>query len=188
MKVIPKNIVYFQSYNKYNPNIINNFKTKSVINELGVDISSRAEFPINLLSNFADTNFQLDGVNIKSMEGFLQSLKTSDPDKQLQICSLSGLRAKGVGKKLNKLRNYDFKHLYWNGKKYNRETQEYNDLLKRAYKARYYADENFRFALEYTENRILKHSLGGDDIKRTLLTENEFVQILMQLRDKKGAI
>ena len=41
--------------------------------ELGIDISSRSEFPINILSNFTETNFVLDGVNINSMEGFLQT-------------------------------------------------------------------------------------------------------------------
>ena len=83
------------------------------------------------------------------MEGFLQSLKTSDRELQARICSLDGLRAKGMGKKLNKIRNYDFKHLFWNGKRYNRESKEYQDLLNRAYKARYDADDDFRFALEY---------------------------------------
>ena len=45
------------------------------VSELGINISSRAEFPINVLSNFAPTNFELDGVPVYSMEGFLQSLK-----------------------------------------------------------------------------------------------------------------
>lgn len=188
MKIIPKKIINIQktSYAS-SPNFVKMEQIPDV-SELGIDISSRAEFPINVLSNFANTNFELDGVRVSSMEGFLQSLKTSDRELQARICSLDGLRAKGMGKKLNKIRNYDFKHLFWNGKRYNRESKEYQDLLNRAYKARYDADDDFRFALEYTENRILKHSLGGKDPKRTLLTENEYTKILTKLRDCKGLI
>ena len=152
--------------------------------EIGIDISSRSEFPINILSNFAETKFVLDGIEIKSMEGFLQSLKTPDVEMQKKICSEVGSKAKGYGKKLNKKRNYDFIHLYWNGKRYNRLSKEYRNLLERAYRAKYEADDDFRFALEYTEGRVLKHSLGSKDNTRTLLTEKEFVDILMNLRDK----
>lgn len=163
-------------------NNIPKFESEDKI-ELGIDISSRSEFPINILSNFTETNFVLDGVNIKSMEGFLQSLKTPDLEMQKKICSEYGTKAKGYGKKLNKKRNYDFKHLYWNGKRYNRQSKEYIELLNKAYSARYEADSDFRFALEYTKGRALKHSIGGKDNTRTLLTEQEFVGILTQLRD-----
>ena len=114
----------------------------------------------------------------------MQSLKTPDIEMQKKICSEVGSKAKGYGKKLNKKRNYDFIHLYWNGKRYNRLSKEYRNLLERAYRAKYEADDDFRFALEYTEGRVLKHSLGGKDNTRTLLTEKEFVDILMNLRDK----
>ena len=43
-------------------------------------------------------------------------------------------------------------------------------------------DENFRFALEYTKEYKLKHSIGGKDPARTLLTEEEFISILNSLR------
>ena len=75
--------------------------------EFGIEVSSRAEFPYNMLSNFAPTNFVFDGVQINSIEGFLQSLKTKDIAKQKQICSLVGVKAKGAGKKLNKIRKND---------------------------------------------------------------------------------
>ncbi len=188
MKIIPKKIINVQkSSYASSPNFVK-MEPSCDVSELGINISSRAEFPINVLSNFAPTNFELDGVPVYSMEGFLQSLKTSDRELQARICSLDGLKAKGMGKKLNKIRNYDFKHLFWNGKRYNRESKEYRELLNRAYKARYDADDDFRFALEYTENRILKHSLGGKDPKRTLLTEDEYTEILTKLRDNKGLI
>lgn len=150
--------------------------------ELGYDISSHSEYPINVLSNFEPTSFELDGVQINSIEGFLQSLKTHDVNLQKEICKLTGTKAKGMGKKLNKVRNYKFGTLYWNGKQINRKSPEYINLLKRVYKARFEADKEFRFALEYTKGRVLKHSLGGKDPDRTLLTEDEFTGILMDLR------
>ena len=149
---------------------------------LTLDISSHSEYPVNILSNFSDTNFKIDGVTIKSMEGFLQSLKTPNKKEQEYICSLDGLSAKGIGKKLNKKRNYDFKNLYWNGQRINRNSEEYQKLIKRAYEERFIQDEDFRFALEYTKEYELKHSLGGKNPKNTLLTEQEFITILDILR------
>lgn len=154
--------------------------------EFGIDINSRSEFPYYILSNFSDTNFELDGVQINSMEGFLQSLKVKDPDIQKEICLMDGKHAKGMGKKQNKKRNYDFKHLWWQGQKIDRESEQYQDLLKRAYKARYDADEDFQFALEWSKGRVLRHSIGETDPKRTLLTQNEFCSILTELRDNDG--
>ena len=183
MKIISNNIINNIGKNKINDekSLINNNETDNCT--LGIEISSRAEFPYNILSNFSPTSFVLDGVVINSIEGFLQSLKVSDKNLQQEICKLSGIKAKGIGKKLNKKRNYDFKHLYWQGKHISRFSPEYYNLLERAYEERFKADENFRFALEYTENRILRHSIGEKDKARTLLTEKEFVGILTKLRD-----
>lgn len=175
-----KNFLYDKAsvINKINRILRNTGSTERVT----LDINSRAEFPINVLSNFTETNFTFDGVRIKSIEGFLQSLKTSDPKKQRDICLLSGIKAKGVGKKLDKERNYDFKNLYWQGKKINRNSETYQILLKEIYKKRFEKDETFRFALEYTQNYKLTHSIGCKDPKRTLLSENEFINTLEGLR------
>lgn len=151
-------------------------------NKVKLDITSHSEYPINLLSNFAETDFIFDGIKIKSMEGFLQSLKTNSTEAQEYICQLNGLQAKGMGKKLNKQRNYDFQNLYWRGKLINRNSEEYQNLLKKVYFARYQQDDNFRFALEYTKNYTLTHELGGTNPKRTLLTQEEFINNLNVLR------
>ncbi len=148
-----------------------------------LEISSHSEYPVNVLSNFADTDFIFDGVKIKSIEGFLQSLKEKDPQKQKEICALDGLRAKGMGKKLNKQRNYDFKNLYWQGKSIDRFSKDYQDLLNAVYNARFNNDSDFRFALYYTKNYDLGHSIGCKDKKHTILTENEFINILKNLRE-----
>ena len=58
-----------------------------------IEIRAKAPFPAGALSNFAVHAFTLDGVKIKSMEGFLQSLKFADIVEQADICLLAGARA-----------------------------------------------------------------------------------------------
>ena len=149
-----------------------------------VDISSRAEYPINILSNFAPTRFSLDGVEIGSMEGFLQSLKVRDISEQRRICLMDGHDAKGIGKKMNRRHLFNPNLLHWDGKTYNRHSAEYLELLNRAYQARFDADADFRFALEYTLDKTLAHSIGGKSPYITILTEQEFVNILCGLRNQ----
>ena len=39
-----------------------------------VDIKANGKYPANILSNFAKTGFEIDGVKVASIEGFLQAL------------------------------------------------------------------------------------------------------------------
>ena len=59
-----------------------------------IDIWSHSEYPTNVLSNLCSNPFRFDGVLCGSMEGFLQSLKQQDKDKQRQICAKKGRNAK----------------------------------------------------------------------------------------------
>ena len=59
-----------------------------------VDIWSKSSYPSDVLSNLCSNGFRFDGVVCGSMEGFLQSLKQKDKDKQRQICSMKGKNAK----------------------------------------------------------------------------------------------
>lgn len=64
-----------------------------------MDIGSGTGYPSAALSNFAPHSFVIDGVECASMEGFLQSLKFSDPEMQKHVCTLVGKKAKFKGKK-----------------------------------------------------------------------------------------
>ena len=64
-----------------------------------MDIGSGSGFPSGTLSNFAPHPFVIDGVECNSMEGFLQSLKFSNPEMQKEVCKLVGKAAKFKGKK-----------------------------------------------------------------------------------------
>jgi hypothetical protein len=112
------------------------------------------------------------------MEGFLQSLKFCNPAIQEEVCKLVGVAAKFKGKKKKWWRTQT---LYWQGKEYNRHSQEYQDLLDRAYDA-LAKNQGFRDALIASQNAHLTHSIGKSDPHRTILTSREFCSRLTNLR------
>ena len=143
-----------------------------------MDISSGSAYPANALSNFAPHPFVVDGVECASMEGFLQSLKFKTEEMQREICKLVGRKAKFRGKKKNWKRS---QILYWKREEINRHSQEYQDLLDRAYAA---LGENsgFRRALLASGDAVLTHSMGKTSSRETVLTQAEFCSRLRKLR------
>ena len=151
-----------------------------------MDIGSGNGWPSSALSNFAAHPFEIDGVKCNSMEGFLQSLKFSNPEMQKEVCLLVGKTAKFKGKNKKWWRTQT---LYWQGKEIARESEEYQNLLNRAYDA-LAQNSDFRRALVMTGNATLTHSIGKIKKTETVLTRQEFCSRLMNLREriKKGEI
>lgn len=233
-----------------------------------LNIKARGAFPANVLSNFSNTNFVFDGVHIKSLEGFLQSLKIENPQQQAAICQMSGFEAKKASKSFKRNKNnimlfwegktfrkdspefkkllnavlkaktnstadssfefagkkiasvnafllalkeqnpiqqtqilqlskdnlktaaqqvklvYDDRVLYWQGKKIPRNSQEYKNLLKRIFSARFNHDINFRNALRAAKNYLLVHTIGKTSTSDTILTEKEFIGLLKEMQSK----
>jgi hypothetical protein len=73
--------------------------------------------------------------------------------------------------------------LYWLGKPIKRESQEYQDLLDRAYQAMFDQSDSFRRALKASGNSTLTHSMGRTSPKETVLTVREFCSRLTKLRN-----
>lgn len=144
-----------------------------------MDIGSKCGYPQSSLSNFAPHPFMFDGVLCNSMEGFLQSLKFKNPDMQEYVCALVGLKAKMKGR--NK-KWWKKQILWWKGNPIARHSQEYQDLLDRAYEA-LATNTGFQKALLATGNATLTHSIGKNDPSRTVLTEREFCSRLMKIRE-----
>lgn len=144
-----------------------------------MDIGSSNGYPSSALSNFAPHPFVFDGVEIASMEGFLQSLKFSNVEMQKHVCTLVGRAAKFKGSNKKWYRNQT---LYWQGKEFKRDSKEYQILLNRAYNALYQQNEGFRKALEASKPGILTHSIGKTNENETVLTQSEFCGRLMKLR------
>ena len=144
-----------------------------------MDIGSGHGYPADALSNFAPHPFVLDGIECNSMEGFLQSLKFSNPDMQREVCKLVGRAAKFKGKNKNW---YVKQVLYWQGKEIPRDSDEYQMLLDRAYIAMATQNRGFQCALLATQNSVLTHSIGKTKTNETVLTRSEFCSRLTKIR------
>ena len=145
-----------------------------------MDVGSKHGYPASALSNFSPHPFVIDGIQCSSMEGWLQSLKFSNPEMQKHICTLVGYAAKKSGKHKNWQRNQT---LYWQGVEYDRQGDEYQKLLDRAYEAMA-VNDSFRRALLASGDAVLTHSMGRTNSKETILTQSEFCGRLMRLRER----
>ena len=144
-----------------------------------VDIWSKSDYPADVLSNLCSNGFRFDGMVCGSMEGFLQSLKQKDKDKQRQICSMKGKNAKkmaSTGWQTDQI-------VWWKGVAIDRQSEEYGQLVRRAYQEMFEQNERFRTALMSTRGQILYHSRGESNPFKTILTEDELCTILTELRD-----
>lgn len=145
-----------------------------------MNIGSGNSYPSNSLSNFAPHGFTIDGIECASMEGFLQSLKFSGVEMQEHVCTLVGIKAKRKGAKK---RWQTTQTLYWRGVEIKRDSQEYQDLLDRAFNA-LATNNGFKKALIASGNATLKHSIGRTKINETVLTIKEFCGRLTRIRAK----
>lgn len=146
-----------------------------------MDIRAGGGWPAGALSNFAPHPFVLDGVRCASMEGFLQSLKFSNPDMQEAVCGLAGAAAKKKGAKKDWRRDG---RLHWRGRVLDRFGLEYQELLDRAYTALSVQSGSFRRALAACRGRSFEHSLGKRKESETVLTAREFTSRLAAARDR----
>ena len=149
-----------------------------------MDIGSKAGYPASALSNFSPHPFVIDGVQCVSMEGFLQSLKFSNPQMQEHVCTLVGMAAKRKGAKKNWKRTQT---LYWRDAEIDRHGEAYQHLLDRAYEAMAAQSAGFRKALLASGDATLTHSRGERDAKQTVLTVREFCSRLVALRERVRA-
>lgn len=145
-----------------------------------MDIGSGNGYPAASLSNFAPHGFVIDGIECASMEGFLQSLKFSSPDMQVEICKLVGKAAKTRGASKNWRQKQT---LYWKGKAYKRDSEEYQKLLDKAYN-QLAKNEGFKKALLATGDATLTHSKGKKKMSETVLTTKEFTSRLTKIRER----
>ena len=150
------------------------------IKESIMDIGSGTKYPAGALSNFSPHPFEIDGVKCNSMEGLLQSLKFESVEMQEHVCTLVGIKAKSKGRKKKWFRTQT---LHWRGTVMPRDSQEYQDLLDRAYDA---LAENTKFqkALLASGDAVLKHSIGKKSKNETVLTKREFCSRLTTIRER----
>ena len=144
-----------------------------------LDIFSDGLYPSNVLSNMCSNGFRFDGIVCGSMEGFLQSLKRKELDKQRQICSMWG----GNARKLIVTSWQTDQIVRWKGKAIDRQCMDFTALVHKAYNSMFEQSERFRTALMATRGMTLYHTKGESNPHKTILTEQEFCGILTELRE-----
>lgn len=145
--------------------------------DVPIDIHSGFRYPSGALSNFVNYPFEFYGHRVESMEGFLQGLRYQCPEEQKSVWLLIGMDAK---KKSNrKIKNHT---LYYQGRPMHRLSTEYMTVVKSGYFKMASQNEPFRKALIDTRGRPLRHTVGKSDPLETILTEQEFVSILNEIR------
>lgn len=150
-----------------------------------VNISSKGKYPGDILSNMRSNKFTFDDVSCGSMEGFLQSLKCEDVSHQQDVCGLKGNEARRAATS----QWQRDQRLWWKGQPIDRQSEEFQALVRRAYAALFEQNTHFRMALMSTKGKKLYYLNGRKDPHKTILTAQEFCQILTELRtqneDKK---
>lgn len=132
------------------------------------------------LSNLYPYKFTMDDATFESWEGFIQSLKTPNPDKKAELWKLHGYWAWKNGQGINW---WDEQTLYWKHP-IKRESKEYTELITRSYDMLFEQNEDFRKALEESLPYKLDHSKGKTNKTQTLLTKKEYIYQMERLRKK----
>lgn len=146
-----------------------------------LDISSDSTDPRAVaLSNFTAQSFYIDGIPCNSMEGFLQSLKVSDPMLQANLCQLVGKHARQVGQQYNGWKKDQF--LYWQNRVYPRISPQYDSLLNDVYEQVSKQCPDWTAALKASYPLQLTHTIGKTNPHDTVLTANQFCYILTNIR------
>ena len=143
-----------------------------------IDIGFNKTYPGSMLSNFAANSFVFEDVACASMEGLLQSFKFPNTNTQILVCSMVGHSAKLAGFKQHWQKKQE---LYWNGIIYKRHSNDYQQLLTRAFEC-LNSNARFKAALSATRDSKLVHTIGKNDPYKTILTEEEFCWQLESLR------
>lgn len=145
-----------------------------------INIYSKGVYPANVLSNFYNHEFVVEGVKCGSLEGFLQSLKYMNSKKAEQIAQLSGIEAKHAGKR--KIWWKFARRVYWKGICLTIGSDELEELIDRAFFACYEQCPEYKKAIFDLEDDTITHSIGKTSIRQTILTRYHFIRRIEYLR------
>lgn len=123
-----------------------------------INITSRAVDPgIRLLSNLANTPFELDGETYASVEAFWQGLKFVEPERRRAIAGLHGQEARHAG-----FGAPDRTELEYRGERVRAGTAVHWRLMSAACLAKFTQHAEARAALLATGDRPLEHKTRRD--------------------------
>ena len=153
------------------------FNEESIAN---IDIAVAQSYPGKFVSNSADHAFVLDGVACTSMDSFLQSLKYRKVSEQVSVCNMNGESAMKIGRAKSAWRL--FKKVYWNGKAYKLQSDEFHRLVDRAFEELYWQNSNYRQALLDLRGAKICYGIPEEQLKHAVLSEYEICKRLDMLR------
>ncbi len=136
-----------------------------------------------ILSNLAETPFELDGAKYSSVEGFWQSLKfPKGSEERRNISELSGKEAKKAGKSATNITEISYL-----GKKIISGFDEHKKLMKRALKAKFEQNPEAMKILLATGDALLIHeptTTGGMPMPDSkTIPGDELAIMLMDIRE-----
>jgi predicted NAD-dependent protein-ADP-ribosyltransferase YbiA (DUF1768 family) len=156
---------------------------KPEISLLPLNVWSRSAEAIGqLMSNFAHTPFELDGVVYASIEGFYVSLLFLDPARRLKLARLYGLVVSRMGKK-SKIKRDKLKTCYA-GEWFDLGSEAHLGLVKRALRAKLQAHPDIARAFVATVPRPIVHEIGHPDPPDAEFPAPVFCRLLSELRDE----
>lgn len=149
--------------------------------EAGIlNIGSRSEdWRAKRLSNFSYDRFQLDGVEILSVEGFIQGIKFPENDPRREKAFYSwGVDAKRFGRKAPPERKF----VWWKGEAILYGSEKHHVLIEGAIRAKFEQNKGAMEALLETVGMTLTHNLGHPESPHTSLPAKVFCEILTRIR------
>lgn len=146
---------------------------EDMVRQTPINIFSQAAPPLDLISNFAATPFELDGVAYASVEGFWQCFRYDDAAERGRVAGLAGAAAKQAGRKEPpESFVYDGQAVRWG-------TWAHWQLMRRACAAKFAQNEAARAALIATAGRPLTHRTRADSRS---IPNAVMAQIWMEIR------
>lgn len=138
------------------------------------------------LSNFSKDKFVIDGIEMASVEGFVQGIKFPEfprEDTRRDIAfRLAGFAAKRIG---DEAREFGYEFVWWRGKAIKYGSVEHFKLNERAIRAKFEQNPEAMAALLSTKGKKITHELGGEENPRTCLPKKAFCDILTRIREEK---
>lgn len=154
-----------------------------------INVASNSENPTEaLLSNLAHTPFSLDSREYASVEAFWQWLKYSNEEERKRIATLSGIESKKIWNNGDNVGEFEY-----NGETYIVWSDEHQDLMRRAIRAKLEQNSNVLSLLLATGNTPIIHDPkkkdGSSYPDSKTIPWRMFSEILMKIRwDMKVSI
>jgi predicted NAD-dependent protein-ADP-ribosyltransferase YbiA (DUF1768 family) len=147
-----------------------------------INITSKSPAPLDVISNFAETPFYLDGMTYASVEGFWQALKFPHDQDRRRVAALHGGEAKRAGDAAPALPT-----IVYNGEEVTVGTYAHWRLMARACAAKFKQNAQARDVLLGTGERPLEHKMRRDSrtIPGVIMAEI-WMRVRHELQQAKG--